>query len=219
MTCCSTFQDAAEQQFTEKIAHRDLATYRRNGPGVTTRQLRDALVTDGAVNGSLLDIGAGIGALTFELLERGVSRAIVVEASAAYVKAASQEAARRDRSGVLQFVNRDFLSVAGEIPSATIVTLDRAICCYPAWEPLLGEALRHTDRHFAFSHPRDVWYVRAGNALLNVGRRLMGYPFRTFVHPAAQMAGMIRRDGFALVTSRQTRLWQVESYLRLPAAN
>jgi SAM-dependent methyltransferase len=169
------------------------------------------------VTGSLLDVGAGIGALTFELLERGVSRAIAVDASAAYVKAASEEAARRSRSGVIQFVNRDFLSVAGDIPSATIVTLDRVICCYPAWEPLLGEALRHTYRHFAFSYPRDVWYVRAGNALLNVGRRIMGYPFRTFVHPAAQMAEAIRRADFALAASGQTHLWRIESYIRSPA--
>jgi hypothetical protein len=71
-----------------------------------------------------------------ELLELGVARAIAVEASVAYVKAASQEAVRRDRSGVLQFANRDFMNVAGQIPAATIVTLDRAICCYPAWEHL-----------------------------------------------------------------------------------
>jgi SAM-dependent methyltransferase len=214
MTCCSTFQDAAEQQFTEKIAQRDLTTYRRNGAGVTTRLLRDALVSARAANGSLLDVGAGIGALTFELLEHGVSRAIAVDASAAYLKAAAVEAARRDRSGVIQFVNHDFLSVADQIPPATIVTLDRVICCYPAWEPLLSAALEHTDRHFGFSYPRDIWYVRAGNALANIGRRIRGHPFRSFVHPTAQMTALIRRAGFAPAVSRQTRLWSVETYSR-----
>jgi SAM-dependent methyltransferase len=219
MTCCPVYQDAANQQFTEKIADRDLATYRRKGAGLTTRLLCDALVAAGATNGSLLDIGTGIGALTFELLDRDISRAIAVDASAAYVKAASQEAARRDRSRVIQFVKSDFLTAAGDIPSATMVALDRVICCYPDWEPLLSEALRHAERHFAFSYPRDVWYVRAGNDFVNFGRQLRGYQFRTFVHPPAEMAELIRRTGFAPATSRQTRLWCVESYSRSPADN
>jgi SAM-dependent methyltransferase len=219
MTCCPIYRGTADQQFTEKIADRDLSTYHRKGPGLTTRLLCDALVSAGVTNGSLLDIGTGIGTLTFELLDRGISNAIAVDASAAYMKAASEEAARRNRSRVIQFVNSDFLTVAGDIPSATIVVLDRVICCYPRWEPLLSEALRHADRHFAFSYPPDVWYVHAGNDFVNVGRRIRGREFRTFVHPAAHMTELIRRAGFAPTASRQTRLWCVESYLRLPAGN
>jgi magnesium-protoporphyrin O-methyltransferase len=217
VTCCPIYQDGANRQFTEKIANRDLATYRRNGAGETTRLLRDALVAAGAANGSLLDIGTGVGALTFELLDRGISRAIAVDASSAYVKAASDEAARRNRSGVIQFVNDDFLTVTGDIPPATIVALDRVICCYPQWEPLLSEALRHAERHFAFSYPRDAWYVRAGNSFVNVGRRIRSQQFRTFVHPPDQMMDLIRCAGFAPASSRNTRMWRVESYSRSSA--
>jgi magnesium-protoporphyrin O-methyltransferase len=218
MTCCPIYQDAADRQFTDKIADRDLATYHRKGAGLTTRLLCDALVAAGVTNGSLLDIGTGIGSLTFELLDRGISKAIAVDASMAYIRAASEEAARRNRSGVIQFVIGDFLTVAGDIPSATVVALDRVICCYPRWQTLLSEALRHTDRHFAFSYPRDVWYVRAGNLFVNFGRRLRGQQFRTFVHQPAQMAELIRCAGFAPATSRQTRLWCVESYSRASTA-
>jgi methylase of polypeptide subunit release factors len=114
MTCCPIYQDVADQQFTEKIAERDLATYHRKGAGPTTRLLCDALIAAGAANGSLLDIGTGIGALTFDLLDRGISRAIAVEASPAYMRAASEEAARRNRSGVIQFVIGDFLADSSE---------------------------------------------------------------------------------------------------------
>jgi magnesium-protoporphyrin O-methyltransferase len=217
MTCCPIYQDAADQQFTEKTAKRDLATYRRKGAGETTRLLCDALVAAGAASGSLLDIGTGIGALTFELLDRGISSSIAVDASAAYMTAASAEAARRNRSSVIQFVNNDFLAVARDIPPATVVALDRVICCYPQWEPLLSEALRHTDRYFAISYPRSVWYVRAGNDLVNVGRRIRGQQFRTFVHPPAHIAALIRRSGFAPAISRDTRMWRVESYSRSSA--
>ena len=47
------------------------------------------------VNGSLLDVGAGVGALTFELLKGGFDRAVIVEASAGYTAAATLKTARR----------------------------------------------------------------------------------------------------------------------------
>jgi cyclopropane fatty-acyl-phospholipid synthase-like methyltransferase len=53
-------------------------------------------------DGILLDVGCGIGALTFELLERGMNQAVAVNASAAYLAAASEEAARRGASAAIQ---------------------------------------------------------------------------------------------------------------------
>jgi hypothetical protein len=93
--------------------------------------------------------------LTFELLERGFDRAVIVEASAGYTAAASSEAARRGRSKHVHFVSGDFLEVAGTVPAASVVALDRVVCCYPLYEELLNEAVRHAERGFAFSYPRD----------------------------------------------------------------
>ena len=172
--CCGVFGVAAERQFTEHIATRDLESYRAKGPGPTTRLLRDGLLQAGSVDGALLDIGAGIGALTFELLDAGATRAIVVDASPAYIAAATREAARRHCLDAIQFIHDDFLGAAPRIPPVPFVTLDRVICCYPASVPLLEEALRHAELRFAFSYPRDVWYVRVWNAVLNGKRRLTG---------------------------------------------
>jgi magnesium-protoporphyrin O-methyltransferase len=145
------------------------------------------LVDTGAVDGTLIDVGSGIGGLSFELLDRGVERAIDVDASAAYMAAAAQEATRRDRLRSVEFRHGDFVDVASMIPPATIVTMDRVICCYPRFEPLLNEALRHAERSFAYSYPRDLWYVRAAIAGENRLRKLMGNPFCAFVHSAEHM--------------------------------
>jgi SAM-dependent methyltransferase len=213
-SCCRDYAAAADAHFDAQRAARDLEGYRHKGPGVTTRLLREGLAAAGSINGTLLDIGSGIGALTFELLESGVTHAIAVDASSAFVDAAVQEAARRGRSGVVEFVREDFLCVAAQIPSATIVTLDRVICCYPTCEPLLAEALRHAHRAFAFSYPRDVWYVRAGNAFTNAGRRIRKRPFRTYVHSAAHMEQVIARAGFNRAVRRQTSTWRVDVYTK-----
>jgi SAM-dependent methyltransferase len=212
--CCSTYGDVAGAHFDEKIAKRDLENYRKKGPGPTARLLRDLLGDAGAVEGTLLDVGSGVGGLSFELLERGVERAIAVDASAAYLAAAAQEATRRDRLRAVEFRLGDFLDVASVIPPATIVTLDRVICCYPAFESLLKEALAHAERYFAYSYPRDLWYVRAAIAGENGLRRLKGNPFRAFVHPVDRMTQTIERAGFRLAARRQTWQWSADVWAR-----
>ena len=202
--CCSTFERAAEQQFNEKKAAQELNRYRTKGPGPTTRLLQEGIARAGALTGTLLDIGSGVGSLTFGLLERGITRAVAVDASSAYNGVARQEAERLGREGAVQFIHGDFVNIASEVPIATLVTLDRVVCCYPSYEPLLDATLRHTDRCLAFSYPRDVWYVRVGVALENLQRRLAKNPFRTFVHPAFRMEQMIRSAGFALASRRET---------------
>jgi len=211
---CRDYSAAAQRQFTEQIAARDLENYRAKGPGPTTRLLRDGLIQAGHIDGTLLDIGAGVGALMFELLEAGVTRAIAVDASPAYIAAASREAVRRQCPDVIELVCGDFLDAASQISSVAFVTLDRVICCYPASAPLLEEALRHAERRFAFSYPRDVWYVRVWNAVLNGKRRLTGNPFRTYIHSAAHMAQIVTDAGFRLVSRRGTIAWSVDVYAR-----
>ena len=212
--CCSAFECSADQQFNEKKATEELKRYRTKGPGPTTRLLQQGLEHAGTLKGTLLDIGSGIGSLTFGLLERGVTRAVAVDASSAYNGVARQEAERLGRTDVVRFVHADFVSVAYALPAATLVTLDRVVCCYPSYEALLNAALHHAEQCLALSYPRDVWFVRLGVMLENAQRRLKKNAFRTFVHPAARMEEAIRSAGFELSTRRETWMWSVDIYLR-----
>jgi magnesium-protoporphyrin O-methyltransferase len=215
MACsCCTFGDTADPQFTRERVAKDLERYRRKGLSPTARLLRDGLARAGLTSGTLLDVGAGVGALTFELLDRGVTRATVVEASAAYLSAASEEAARRGRSAIVRFVHGDYVTLAPQASEATIVTLDRVVCCYPLFEPLLEQAARHAERIVAFSYPRDRWFVRAGLRAENTMRRLRGNPFRTFLHPPVAMRQVLERCGFELVSRGQTAAWAADVCVR-----
>jgi SAM-dependent methyltransferase len=212
--CCSAFECAADHQFNEKKASEELKRYRDKGPGPTTRLLQEGVTQVGALSGTLLDIGSGIGSLTFGLLERGVTRAVAVDASSAYNVVARQEAERLGRADVVRFVHADFVSVAPDLPPATLVTLDRVVCCYPSYEALLNAALRHAEMCLALSYPRDVWYVRLGVKLENAQRRLTKNSFRTFVHPAGRMKDVIQTAGFELSTRQETWMWSVDVYTR-----
>jgi hypothetical protein len=215
MACsCCAFGHTADQHFTGEKVAKELLRYRRRGPGSTTRALRDGLATAGLSQGTLLDIGGGLGILSLELLAIGMSRAVVVDASSAYLAGASEEAAKHGRSATMQFVHGDFLAVASQITPATTVTLDRVVCCYPFHRPMLEHALQTAERGFAFSYPRDRWYVRVGIWLENALRRWRGNPFRTFVHPPLEMTQMIEGAGFTLANRRRTLFWSADVFVR-----
>jgi SAM-dependent methyltransferase len=212
--CCSPFECAATQQFNQKKVAQELRRYRQKGPGATTRLLVDGIVHAAPITGTVLDIGSGVGGLTFALLEHGASDAVAVDASGAYVDAARDEASRRRHADAIRFVHADFVAAAPQLPSASIVTLDRVVCCYQSCAPLLEAAVAHTERCLALSYPRDAWYVRAVMGLENGQRRLAQNPFRTFVHPTAMIDGIISRAGFRLSSRRESWVWSADVYVR-----
>ena len=77
-------------------------------------------------------------------------------------------------------------NVGPQSPYAAIVTLGRVICCYPSFEPLLNGALRHTNHVFAYSYPRELWYVHAAIGVENTVRYRKGNPFKAFVIPSIE---------------------------------
>jgi 2-polyprenyl-3-methyl-5-hydroxy-6-metoxy-1,4-benzoquinol methylase len=81
--------------FDARVASRELRRFRRKGPRRTTHDLCEGICLHCADASTVLDIGPGIGALTFELLEVGVQHATDVDASSAFLDAAREEAARR----------------------------------------------------------------------------------------------------------------------------
>jgi magnesium-protoporphyrin O-methyltransferase len=178
--------------------------------------LRDLLTAPSPTSRTLLDIGAGIGVLTFELLHAGFGHATAVDASSAYVAAGREEAACRHLIGSVDWVEGDFVELASRLPPADVVTLDRVVCCYPAYEPLLNAALDRADQVVGLSYPRDRWSVRAVIALENGLRWLRGGAFRTFVHSPAGMVALLQTRGFRLVGRSTTVAWSVDVYAKDP---
>ena len=214
MACaCAGFCGNADEQFTEQKANAELRNYRKRGPGATTRLLREGLASAGLIEGALLDVGTGIGALTFELLDHGVETATAIDASRAYLASAKAEAERRALSNRVRFIHADFAASAADVQTASIVTLDRVVCCYPSYEPLLQQAVSHAERAFAFSYPHDRWYVRFATRVENA-MRARKCPFRTFVHSPARMVQIIEGAGFDLISRQMTITWSVDVFAR-----
>lgn len=213
MPCC-THCKATEAHFGPQIAERDVKRYRRRGPDASTRLLLEMVAETDLRDAHLLDVGGGIGVLHHELLGKTVTTVTHVEAAPAYIQAARQEDERRGWQGRIEYLTGDVLDLTDALPAADLVTLDRVICCYPDWEPLVRRTADRAGRFYAHSIPHDRWYVRVGMALENFLRRLRGNAFRTFVHPCRAVEQLLAELGFRKRSVRSTMVWQVALYAR-----
>lgn len=209
--CC----EITDSAFSEAEARSELKDYSRNGPPKQTRLILESIRSLGLKNAELLDIGGGIGAIHHELLKDVAYEATHVDASSAYLKEAKGEAARRGHSERVKFIHADFTDVAADLPRADIVTLDRVVCCYPDFRGLLKAAADHSRKALALTYPRETWYMRFGFRVMNFIQRLRKDPFRVFLHPIAEMDGLINAEGFELVSRRRLFSWEMATYQRV----
>lgn len=162
----------------------------------------------------LLDVGGGIGIIIGELADAGVAGAALVEASPAYLEVARRKVGLKYGPRPIQFIHGDFAVIAGTLPGADVVTLERVVCCYPNAEALLVAAASRTRQVLAFTYPRDRWYVRTMFALVNFCLRLTGNKFRAFVHAPERMAAVLESSGLVRGTQHKTFLWMLDLYHR-----
>lgn len=212
MNCCQC--QGIEIEFDAKRAAKELESYRRQGPGRTTRMLIDALKAEGLSSMTLLDVGGGVGAIQHELLSAGLSSVTNVDASRAYIEAAREEAGRQGHTDRISFQCGDFVDLAPDIPPADIVTLDRVICCYPDMQALVGLSSARARKYYGAVYPRDTWWLKIGFAVIDLFLRIRRDPFRIFLHPTEAVDAVVRRNGLVQRFYRKTALWQVVVYAR-----
>ena len=203
-----------EQLFDEKTAAQDLKAYRKKGPSKTTRLLLAALKSAGVEGATVLDIGGGVGAIQHDLLQAGAGRAIHVDASTAYLDAAKNEAEQQGHAERVEYHFGNFVDLAPDLAAADIVTLDRAICCYPDMPALVGLSAGKARRLYGLVYPRDTWWMRLGSRLLNGFLWLQRTPYRFFVHSRQDVEAVVRESGLTRHYYHQTFLWRIAVYRR-----
>lgn len=212
-SCC----ELTDRAFSEAEAQSELRAFRRRGATGQSRLIIEAIRTLGGRDMTLLDIGGGVGALYHTLFEDVLLRAIHVDASSAYLRAAREEAERRGHAADVQFIHADFTEVAGTLPQVDLVTLDRVVCCYPDFRALIAAAASKAGRALALSYPRETWYVRLGLVIENLLQRLRRDPFRGFVHPVEEIDGILRAGGLRRTSVKRLFVWETALYLRTGA--
>lgn len=212
--CCKPL----DTKFDRRSAEKQLRQLRRKGPARETRLLIDALVEAGVEDATLLDIGAGPGAVQAGLFSAGAQRATSVDASAGYLEVARAFAAESGYRDRVDYRHGDFVTLADAIPPADVVTLDKVICCYPDMDALVGRSADRAGRLYGAVFPRDSMPARVSVRLANAWSRLTGSEFRVYVHPETDIDGVLRERGFAPRSSQRTLTWCIVVWERRAAA-
>lgn len=206
MECCEP--TVYDDQFDARRAADRLREYRRKGPNGWTVRLVHGLAADGVDGMTVLDIGAGVGAVHQALLAAGAASAVDVDASGPYLAAARAEAERRGLSDRVTYHKGDAVALALELPAADLVALDRVVCCYPHMEALVRVAAERTRRRLGMVLPRDDAWIRLGVDISNRWSGVRGNPFRVHVHRTADVLGVATAGGPTPIASHRGRFWQ-----------
>ena len=178
MGCCQC--QGIESMFDKKAAKRELKRYLKKGPSKTTIMLLDAVNKVGVQGLTFLDIGGGIGAIQHALLKWGALNGISIEASSAYIDLIKDEI---DLTEKVVFKHGDFTTIASDLDSADIVTLDKVICCYDDMDELVGLSSKLAQKIYAVVYPRDNWWTKLLLPIINFYPKVKGSSFRVFIHP------------------------------------
>lgn len=207
-----------DDEFDEKIASDRVRDYRKRGAPPATRILAEELARDGISGQSVLDVGAGVGALHHALLERGAASVVDVDASGPYLEAARVEAARRGLGDRVRFEHGDFVQVGKRLEPADVVALDRSVCCYPDMQAMVGLAAARTRRRLGLVLPRDMRIVRFGIGVINAMQWLRRSEFRVHAHPHAEIQRIAESAGLTPIAKRSSGIWTVLVYERLTSS-
>ncbi len=194
------------------------ARYRRRGLDRTARRMVDWLAAQGVEGASVLDIGGGVGEVGLELLRHGAASATTLELSSSYDGPAAALAAE---AGVADRVHRRIgdLAADGSVAEpADVVVLHRVICCYPDMERLLAAAADHARQAVVLSHPPAHVLWRTISALQNIGLRVVGREYRSYIHSPEEMAQLLRDQGFVVEHLHCGPFWHVLVARRVESA-
>ncbi len=199
--------EGIEREFNEEAVAKEVKEYRKEGSAETTRMLIDALKGEGVEGMTLLDIGGGIGAIQHELLSAGASRAIHVDASTAYIKAAKEEVERRGLAERVTHYHGNFVDLAQSIEPADVVTLDKVICCYHDMRALVDQSSSKARKLYGLVYPSDTWWTRVLNSISNLVQWMRRSPFRSFVHSTNLVDTLVRGNGLERHFYRKRFMW------------
>ena len=217
MACCQG-QDF-DRMFDARRARKEMRAYRKRGARGATRRLLDAVRASirerGIVDFTHLDIGGGVGVLQYELARDGAVQTTAVDASRPYLELLRQAAAERGYEARQRRIEGDFTEVADSVGPATVVTLDKVICCYPDMLTLVRASARKATVLYGIVVPRDTAWVRGGVGIGNwFLRRALRWQFRAFAHSHRAIDRLCAEEGLNLDRDDPGVLWCVRLYRR-----
>jgi Methyltransferase domain len=150
-----------------------------------------------------------------ELLKEGASSTVGFDLSPKMIEAATELARTNgfDNHAKFQLGN----GATSELPRSDIVIMDKVLCCYSEWRPLLKNAIEASSLMVGFTVPRDEGIAKVPfRIVLRVvnffQKRRRGVLF--YLHPLGTLDKTLRDSGFDRLRKQASRFWLVFLYSR-----
>ena len=108
-------------------------------------------------------------------------------------------------------------AATAELPPSDIVIMDKVLCCYSDWQPLLKNAISASQEMIGFIVPRDVGIAKL---CFRVGVRTINYFAERkgnalfYLHPLGEVDSTLQESGFTLRKKQTKRFWLAFLYSR-----
>jgi len=189
--------------------------YKKKGLSRSSRLLLRFILDNNVRDRSILDLGCGAGGLSFELLKEGASSSVGFDLSPKMISTAMElsQANGFERRTKFQLGN----AATSELPGSDIVVMDKVLCCYSEWRPLLKNAMEASHGLVGFTVPRDEGITKLPFRLaLRIAnyfqKRRRGVLF--YLHPLGTVDKTLRDSGFKRHRKQGSRFWLVFLYSR-----
>lgn len=189
--------------------------YQKRGLSRSSKLLMSFILEQGARESSVVDLGCGAGGFSIELLKQGAGSAIGFDLSPRMIEFANRLAKTHGFDSQARFQRGNAASV--ELPVSDIVIMDKVLCCYSEWQPLLRNAITGSRAMIGFIVPRDEgigkWAFRLGVRLMNFfqkrRKRILFY-----LHPLDRVDKTLRESGFTRVRKKGSQFWLIFLYAK-----
>ena len=214
-SCC---QLAYNNTFDSKRALKEMGDYLTSGPKKSTCHLLDPLLAHVTPKDSLMDIGSGVGAIIWELLDAGIKKATYLDISPGYSQVFKDQIDLRGKNKPIQVETGDFTELYENITPSDIVTLDKVICCYEDYQPLVALSTKKCKRLYAYTIPRNVWWVKAVNGIGAILKSFSKNHLQSLVHSTSKIEELVLAEGFNKIFENYNREWLTVIYERAQRA-
>jgi SAM-dependent methyltransferase len=193
--------------------------YKRSGLSRSSKLLLDFIMQEGVPGRSVADLGCGTGGFSIELLKEGAETAIGFDLSSRMVDSAVDLAAASGFADRAKFQVGN--AATAELPVSDIVIMDKVLCCYSDWAPLLKNAIGASRAMVGFIVPRDdgiaKFPFRLGVRIVNYFQR-RGGKIMFYLHPLKHVDRTLRDSGFTYRRKQASRFWLVFLYSRVQSS-
>jgi len=203
-------------QFFDPLPRRSEKYFKKKGLRQEQKYLAEGIRHSGMNNADILEIGCGVGGLHLSLLKDGAAKVTGFDISEKMIASARKLSAEMGLQERTQYWRGDFVTMHENAPQVDVTVLDKVICCYENAPELIARSTAKTRRIYAVSYPRENFFVRLMFRNAKYLLKLFRQSFHPYYHEPQQVQKWIAATGFEKVYERETMVWLVQVFRRMP---